>query len=291
MNFKANNEYFWDFVSHDANVTLAATGYIFTEGPVWSKEGFLLFSDIPGNTIYKLTSDGKSTPYITPSGNSNGLTFDSRGNLVACEHSGRKIVVYDKYKKATVLVDNFNGKRLNSPNDIVFRKDGGFYFSDPPYGLKNLDSDSTKELKINGLYLFANNKLTLIDSSYKRPNGVALSPDEKTLYVAQSEFFYFWKAYQLDDKGSILSDKILMQQPDITGNPDGIKVDVEGNIYCTGNGGVVIFDKMGNYLGTINIPENPSNLCFGDADLKTLYVTAQKSVYKIKLKKKGHLAY
>jgi sugar lactone lactonase YvrE len=289
--FVVNNDKLWDFVAKDAKVEQATTGYIFTEGPVWSKAGFLLFSDIPGNTIYKLNADGKSEVYITPTNNSNGLTFDKKGNLVACEHSGRKVVAYDQNKKAKVLVDNFNGKKFNSPNDIVFRKDGGFYFSDPPFGLKKLDQDSTKELKINGLYLFSKGKLTLLDSSFVRPNGVALSPDEKTLYVAQSGIFYIWKAYDLNADGTLKSSKILMQQPEITGNPDGIKVDIEGNIYCTGNGGVVIFEKSGTYLGTIKLPENPSNLCFGDADLKTLYVTAQKSVYKIRMKKKGHLAY
>lgn len=290
--FTVKDDAFWSIVPKDLQVEQVASGYKFTEGPVWHKDGFLLFSDIPANIIYKLTPEGKSSVYITPSGNSNGLTFDKNGNLVACEHSGRRVSMYDKKTGGLkVLTDKINGKKLNSPNDVVFRKSGDYYFTDPPYGLKKHDNDSTKELKINGVYLVKNGTPILIDSTLKRPNGVALSPDEKILYVAQSEFTWLWKVYQLNDEGLPVSSSIMMQQPEITGNPDGVKVDVEGNIYCSGNHGVVIFDKTGKYLGSIKLPENTANLCFGDKDLQSLYVTAQKSIYRIKLKKKGHLAY
>lgn len=279
----------WDFISKDVKIEKIASGYQFVEGPVWHGDGFLLFSDIPANTIFKLTPEGKSTVYITPSGNSNGLTFDKMGNLVACEHAGRRIVSYDKMGKLSVLIDKLEGKKPSSPNDIVFKKDGSFFFTDPPYGLKNGDQDSLKELKMNGVYYVKEGKTIVIDSTLARPNGIALSPDEKTLYVAQSQYGYLWKAYQINEKGS--ASRTLMQEPEITGNPDGIKVDVEGNIYCTGNGGVVIMDKKGKFLGSIKLPENPANLAFGDKDLQSLYITASKSIYRIRVKKKGHLAY
>ncbi len=281
----------WDFIAKDLKIDKVSSGYQFVEGPVWHKDGFLLFSDIPANIIFKLTTEGKSSVYITPSGNSNGLSIDKLGNLVACEHFGRRLVSYDSQGKLTVLLDKIDGKRISSPNDVVFKKDGSFFFTDPPYGLKNNDKDSLKELKSNGVYYVKEGKTTVIDSTLKRPNGVALSPDEKTLYVAQSEFGWLWKAYQLNEDGKVKSSQVLMEEPEILGNPDGIKVDVEGNIYCSGNGGVVILDKTGKHLGTIKLPENPANLAFGDKDLQSLYITAQKSIYRIRIKKKGHLAY
>lgn len=270
-------------------VEKVSTGYLFTEGPVWNKkENYLLFSDIPANIIFKLTSNGKSEVYKKPSQNSNGLTYDPKGRLVVCEQYTKRINRFNEDGSNTVLADKFEGKTFNSPNDIVFKKNGSFFFTDPPYGHMQFNGDKPQELSFTGVYFVKNNKVTLVDSTLIRANGVALSPDESKLYVAQSEFKWLWKIYNLDKEGKVLSTSMLMEGSEITGNPDGIKVDIEGNIYCTGNNGVVVFSKEGTYLGTIKTPENPANLAWGDKDFKSLYVTAQKSVYRIKLNIKGY---
>lgn len=281
------NENFWKVLPKNPKIELCATGFRFTEGPLWhAKGGYLLFSDIPANVIYQMYPDGRTVPYIQPSENSNGLTFDNQGNLLACEHGGRKLVRYKNGIKE-ILASEYAGKKLNSPNDVVVAKNGNIYFTDPPYGLKKGDADSTKQLAFNGVYLLKNNNLYLIDSTLYRPNGIALSPDEKTLYVAQSEK-WLWKAYTLGQDGLPTTGRIFFEGKDITGNPDGIKVDVYGNVYATGNHGIMVFDPNGTWLGSIKFPENTTNLAWGDNDFKTLYVTCAKSVYKIKMKVKGY---
>lgn len=285
------DESFWKLVPKNVKIEKVSTGYKFTEGPVWNRSGFLLFSDIPANTIYKLTPDGKSEVYRKPSQNSNGLTYSPKGDLVVCEQFTKRVAAIDKNGKTTVLADNFEGKKFNSPNDIVFKKDGSFFFSDPPYGHMQFNGEKPRDLNFTGIYYVKNGKASLIDSTLIRGNGVCLSPDEKTLYVAQSEFYWLWKAYTIGDNGKVLSSRILLEGTEIKGNPDGIKVDTDGNIYCTGNNGLVIFNKEGKCLGSIRLPENTANLAWGDADLQSLYFTAQTSVYRIRVNAKGHLAY
>ena len=275
-------------IDKSAKVEKLAGGLKFTEGPVWSKQGFLLFSDIPGNIIYKWEKT-KLSEYLNPSGNSNGLAFDKNGNLIACQHGTRSLQSIDANKKSTTLIDSYQGKKLNSPNDLAIKSDGSIYFTDPPFGLAKQDEDSTKELKFNGVYRFKDGKITLLDSSFVRPNGIAFSPDEKFLYVSQSEVDLIWKKFEVTKEGLLANGKVFYQASKLQGKgyADGLKLDVKGNLYCTAPGGIAIFTPAGKHLGTIHFPEITTNCVFGDADKKTLYVTGGNSLYKVKVKIPG----
>lgn len=280
-----------NLVDATAPLEKLATGFRFTEGPVWwAEESAWLFSDIPANIVYRIgENETTANEYIKPSGNSNGLNFDSNGRLLLCRHSGRDLALMEGPDQLRSLVSAYQGKRLNSPNDLVLFQDGLIIFTDPPYGLQGQDDSPDKELPFNGVYLWNGDSLRLLDSTYRRPNGVALSPDEKTLYLAQSQIepgIFRFKV--LEDRSIQLMDTLLdattIDQP---GTPDGMKVDEDGNLYATGPGGVLIFSPAGKHLGTITIPEVPTNLAFGGADGKTLFITAQTSVYSQKMLKKG----
>ena len=263
----------------------------FTEGPVWSSDGYLLFSDIPANTVYKLV-DTELSVFLEPSGNSNGLTFEpSSGNLILCEHSGRRVSRLVDGKRTTIVA-KYKGKKLNSPNDVVFKSDGSFYFTDPPYGIGGDESDQ-KELPFNGIYHYDDGNLTLLDSTFTRPNGIALSPDEKYLYVANSDpEDKYWKKFPVKEDGTIGEGIVLhhIENPKGRGGPDGLKVDVKGNVYCTEYDGVWVFSPEGKHLGTIEFPEVPANCTWGGPENKTLFVTARNSVYKIDLFIEGYLS-
>jgi gluconolactonase len=285
-------------VSSDAKIEKLADGFIFTEGPVWVKEGGegLVFSDIPNNRIMKWTPDGKVTEFRKPSGytgpaapdgsyiGSNGLTLDKEGRLTICEHGDRRVTRLEKDGKLTVLADKYQGKRLNSPNDAVYKSDGSLYFTDPPYGLFD---EKKKELDFQGIYrLAADGKLQLLNKELSRPNGLAFSPDEKILYVANSDQDKkLWMAYDVAVDGTLSNGRVFF---DVTaekedGLPDGLKVDTQGHLYCTGPGGIWIFSAEGNHLGTIKPHEVPANCHWGDTDGKTLYMTARKSLYRVRL--------
>lgn len=282
----------------DTKIEKLADGFIFTEGPVWVKDGGegLLFSDIPNNRIMKWTPDGKVTEFRKPSGytgppppegsyvGSNGLTLDKEGRLTICEHGDRRVTRLEKDGKLMVLADKYQGKRLNSPNDAVYKSDGSLYFTDPPYGLFD---EKKKELEFQGIYrLTADGKLQLLNKGLSRPNGLAFSPDEKTLYVANSDpEKKLWMAYDVAANGSLLKGRVFF---DVTsekedGLPDGLKVDAQGNIYATGPGGVWIFSPDGKHLGTLKPTEVPANCNWGDADGKTLYMTARRGLYRVRL--------
>jgi gluconolactonase len=289
---KINDHLLKKIVPDNVQIIKLAGDLRFTEGPVWSQEGFLLFSDIPANRVYKL-KDTESSIFLEPSGNSNGLTFEpSTGKLILCEHSGRRVSRLEGSVRTTI-VDNYKGKRLNSPNDIVYNSDGSFYFTDPPYGIGGDNSDQ-KELTFNGIYLYQDGRLTLLDSSFTRPNGIALSPDEQYLYVANSDpKDKYWKKFPVLDDGTLGEAEVLhrIKQPKGGGGPDGLKVDVNGNVYCTEHEGVWVFSSEGKHLGTIEFPEVPANCAWGGPENKTLYVTARNSVYKINLIIEGYVTY
>ncbi|MSV30555.1 MAG: SMP-30/gluconolactonase/LRE family protein [Bryobacterales bacterium] len=281
-----------------AAIEKLAGGFGFTEGPIWTREGALLFSDIPNNVINKWTPDGKVVPFRKPSGydktdapagafiGSNGLTMDKEGRIVICEHGNGRVTRLEKDGKLTVLAAKYEGKRLNSPNDAVYKSDGALYFSDPPYGFVKLDEDPKKELKFNGVYRLAGGKLQLLYKDLTRPNGLAFSPDEKTFYVANSdEKRKIWMRFDVMPDGTIANGKVFFDVTKETagGLPDGMKVDSKGNLYCTGPGGVWIFSPAGKHLGTIQPPETPANCHWGDKDAKTLYMTARTGLYRIKL--------
>jgi gluconolactonase len=284
-------------VPKDAQIEKLAGGFTFIEGPLWRPSNALWFSDVVGNVVRQWTPDGKVTEILRPGGydgNSlpadgfngpNGMTADKDGAVLLCQHGNRRIARIAKDMKVTTLVDNFEGKKFNSPNDLVFHSDGSLYFTDPPYGLPKADDDPAKELKFNGVFRLANGKLQAIIKDLTRPNGIALSPDEKTLYVANSDPAHkVWMRYDLAANGTVSNGKVFA---DVTaekedGLPDGMKVDSLGNVYGSGPGGVWVFSPDGKHLGTIKPPETPANCGWGD-DGKTLYITARTGLYRIKL--------
>ncbi len=294
---------FDEIVSGDHKIEKLHGGFRFTEGPVWvtAKTPFLLFSDIPANAIYQWTSDAKLREFLKPvceeqqgeaqSAGSNGLTLDSEGRLVLCEHGDRRISRIEADGTRTLLVDRYQGKRLNSPNDAVYRSDGWLYFTDPPYGLAKHDQDPAKELSFSGVYrLSPDGELELLERGLTRPNGIAFSPDEKTLYVANSDpARKVWMAYEVKEGGTLGEGSVFYDSTAETseGVPDGLKVDQIGNLYCTGPGGVWMFNPQGEHLGTIRPEESPANVAWGDSDGRTLYMTARTGLYRIRLKIQG----
>jgi gluconolactonase len=277
-------------VPEGAVIEKLAGGFKFTEGPVWTREGKLLFSDIPNDTVARWDPDsGHVTDFRKPSAGANGNTLDSQGRLVSCEHTGRRVSRREKDGTLVTVADRYEGKRLNSPNDAVFKSDGALYFTDPPYGLAKQDDDPAKELPHNGVYRVKDGKVTLLTAELTRPNGLAFSPDEKTLYVANSDAGRkIWMAYPVKADGTLGPGRVFF---DVTaqkepGLPDGMKVDRQGNLYCTGPGGVWIFNPVGKHLGTLKPAEVPANCGWGD-DGKTLYLTAQTGLYRLRLKVGG----
>jgi gluconolactonase len=263
-----------------------ATGFTFTEGPVWRGDD-LLFSDIPNNrTIrYRPAPEGPEiTTFRHPSGNANGLTLDRRGRLLACEHSGRRVSRVDAGGRAETVVDSYQGKRLNSPNDVVVRSDGSIFFTDPPYGLPG--GTEGKELPFNGVYrVDPSGELHLLVDDFDRPNGLAFSPDERRLLIDDTVRGHI-RAFDVASDGSLSNGRVFAElkgQPGERGAPDGMKVDSEGNVYCTGPAGVWVFAETGRYLGRIVTPEVPANIAWGDPDWRTLYITARTSLYRVRL--------
>ncbi|MCX6648359.1 MAG: SMP-30/gluconolactonase/LRE family protein [Candidatus Bathyarchaeota archaeon] len=255
-------------------------GFQFTEGPLWA-EGRLLFSDIPASTIYSWTPGvGRAEVYRRPSGRSNGLTLDGRGRLIACEHD-RRLTRTEPDGAVKVLAESYEGKRLNSPNDAVVARSGAIYFTDPPYGLG--DKCEGKELPYQGVYrLGLRGKLILLDDTFERPNGLAFSPNESMLYIDDTAKRHI-RVFDVRRDGSICNGRLFAElKGPKPGNPDGMKVDIHGNVYCTGSGGVWVIDPSGEPLGVIEVPQVTSNVAWGDADFKTLYITAQTSVYRVR---------
>jgi gluconolactonase len=294
-------------VPADAKLEKIATGFLFTEGPVWvpasdTSPGYLLFSDPNANTIYRWSPDGQVTVYKTKSGytgvdigeynqpGSNGLTLDREGRLTINEHGNRRVTRLEKTGFLTVLADKFEGKRLNSPNDLVYRSDGTLYFTDPPFGLPNFYDDPRKELPYSGVFCWRDGKLQVVSTDLKGPNGIAFSPDEKYLYVGN------WDPekkivmrYDVKADGTLANGQVFFDMTSAPGDDaiDGIKVDQRGNLYVSGPGGLWIIAPDGKHLGTLAGPEHPHNMAWGEDDGRTLYLTAQTSVYRIRLKIPG----
>lgn len=262
-----------------------AEGFEFTEGPVWHPDGYLLFSDIPANTIYRYVPGETSQPFLSPSGNSNGLTYDRSGRLLACEHGGRRVSRMAGTGVMETLAEQYDGKRLNSPNDIVVHSSGAIFFTDPPYGI---DPDPGEQ-GFNGVYrLDTDGSVHLLNNGMNRPNGLALSLDESILYVDDSRNRHVL-AFPLDT-GLGVGDPTVLVDMDVEtpGGPDGMKLDSEGNLYVTGPGGLWITTPDGTHLGTIEFPQVPANLCFGGANLRTIFVTARTGLYSIEVNVPGN---
>jgi gluconolactonase len=304
-------------VPANARLEKLADGFAFTEGPVWidggnpaiapaSDEGFLLFSDPNNNTIYRMTEDGDVSVYLTKSGytgenigeyrqpGSNGLTTDEQGRLTICQHGNRRVVRIEKNGLTTVIADKFIGKRLNSPNDLVYRSDGALFFTDPPFGLPKFADDPRREQPHFGVYSVKDGKVQLVSTDFDGPNGLAFSPDEKFLYVGT------WSTKQtVVNRYPVNADATLgkgelffdLTTPGAEDAIDGIKVDRAGNVFVSGPGGLWIISAAGKHLGTLRGPEHPHNMAWGDADRQTLYLAAQTGIYRIRLNNPGALAF
>jgi gluconolactonase len=309
-------------VSPDAKVELVKGGFGFTEGPVWmqkGKNGYLLFTDIPGNVIYKLTpQDGQASVLLYNAGyngpdiwrwggiqnngrdrndpgfeefamiGADGLTVDRQGRVIIATFAGRSLVRLESNGKRTVLADRYEGKRFNGPNDVVVKRDGAIYFTDTYGGLRLRDKDPRKELPFNAVFLWKDGKLTLLIKDMPATNGLAFSPDEKYLYVNGSRDNYV-KRYEVLPDDTLTNGKMFIDMSKETerGITDGLRVDSKGNLYETGPGGVWVISPEGKHLGTIRAPEQSTNVGFGDADKKTLYIAARTSIYKIRVNVPG----
>lgn len=274
-----------DILDDSAKLEKIAGDFQFIEGPIWHPDGFLLFSDIPANIIYKFASNQQVEVFRRPSGKANGNTLDKENRLLTAEHENRRVSRTEKDGKVITLADRYEGKRLNSPNDLVVKSDGSIYFTDPSYGI----SKEQQELGFYGVYRLASDgKLTLLVKDLVLPNGIAFSPDEQKLYVNNSEARYI-AVYDVKPDGTVTNERLFADLKDASqgGVPDGLKVDLEGNVYSTGPGGVWIFSPDGKLLGKISVPETATNLAWGESDRKTLYITGSTSLYRIRLKIAG----
>jgi gluconolactonase len=290
----------------DSKIEVLASGFEWSEGPVWVKDGgYLLFSDVPKNKVYKWEEKSGLSVFLEPSGytgrgvysdepGSNGLIIDSKGRLVSCEHGDRRISAMPLNVGGKItLADNFEGKRFNSPNDVVEHSNGSYYFTDPPYGMMKKHEDPSRELPYFGVYRIGKDgKVSLQIDNLTRPNGLAFSPDGKTLYVAQSDpEKAIWMSYPIDangnaGKGTLLYDATPMVKKGMNGLPDGLKIDKDGNLWSSGPGGMIILSPTGKLLGRIEMGELTANCAWGD-DGTTLYITADGYVCRVKTNTKG----
>ena len=290
-------------VSPGTKIDKLAGGFLFTEGPVWFREGgYLLFSDPNNNLIYRWSSDDGVSIYRTHSGytgmdigeygqpGSNGLTLDKQGRVTINEHGNRRVTRLEKNGQLTVLADRYQGKRLNSPNDLVYRSDGALYFTDPPFGLPKFFDDPRKELSFSGVFCLINGELKLVTTDLTGPNGLAFSPDEKYLYVDDwDDKRKVIMRYEVHADGTLSNGQVFLDATSEGGEDawDGMKVDKQGNLYASGPGGLWIISSEGKHLGTIVGPEHPHNIAWGDEDGKTLYLCAKTGLYRIRLNVPG----
>lgn len=262
-----------------------ATGFVFTEGPLWHPDGFYYFVDVRASMLYRVTPGRPHEVVREKTGGGNGTTFDLQGRLILCEGDNRRLTRRAADDRFEVLVDRFEGKRLNRPNDVVCRSDGSIYFTDP--GLRVPLAE--REVEHAGVYRIAPDGAVSLVADFEYPNGLAFSPDERLLYVANTRWAQYIHVLELDADGRMARRRIFadMSSDEADGVPDGMKVDVEGRVYCTGPGGTWVFAPDGTRLGVIRTPEVPANLAFGGPDLRTLFFTARTSVYTLRAKVPG----
>ena len=299
------SEKLYQVLNPDASIEILAEGFDWSEGPLWIAEGnYLLFSDIPPNRIYRWSEADSIRLYLEPSGytgdkerggepGSNGLLLSPDGKLVLCQHGDRRVAYMqasldDPRPDFVTLAGDYEGKRLNSPNDAAYRSDGSLYYTDPPYGLEGNVDDPQKELSFQGVYRLKGEQVELLIDTLSRPNGIAFSPDESKLYVANSDpSRAIWAVYDVDNEGNITSGKVFFDAthlvPDHKGLPDGLKVGQHGHIFATGPGGVLIFTPEGEHIGTIQTTQATANCAF-DQEGSFLYITADMYLLRIPLK-------
>lgn len=292
-----------------SKIEIVAAGYDWSEGPVWVRDGgFLLFSDVPANVIHRWKVGEGARPWLKPSGytgdvprggesGSNGLTLDANGRLVICQHGDRRVARMDApldspQPKFTTLADRYQGARFNSPNDLVFRSSGDLYFTDPAYGMEKQWEDPRRELPYAGVFRRdGSGTVTLLTRDMTRPNGLGFSPDERRLYVAQSDpAAAIWRVFDVKPDGTLGEGRVLFDSTPLTktrrGLPDGLKIDTDGNLWATGPGGVLVISPEGKHLGTIVTGRATGNCAFGD-DGRTLYITADMYLMRVRLRAKG----
>jgi gluconolactonase len=293
-------------IAPGAVIEVLAEGFRWSEGPVWDRaNGRMLFSDVPSNVVHAWNEKDGASVFLKPSGytgpegqggrepGANGLAFDAQGRLTMCQHGNRQIARLEADGSFKTLADRFEGRRFNSPNDLVFAKDGALYFTDPPYGLTKTFEDPGREIGWNGVYRLApDGRLTVLVKDLKAPNGIGLSPDGRTLYVGQSDGERpVVMAYDLQAGGTVANGRVLFDTKPLRtlgpGAPDGMKVDAQGNVFTTGPGGVLVITARGDYLGTIVTGVPTANCGFGDSDGGTLYITANDKLCRIRTKTKG----
>jgi gluconolactonase len=297
-----------DLVAPDAIIEKLAGGFRFTEGPVWVADGnYLLFSDPNANTIYRWTTNGEVSVYRTKSGytgidigryhqpGSNGLALDADGRVTIDQHGNRRVIRVERTGAITVLADRYQGRRLNSPNDLVYRSDGALFFTDPPFGLPKVFDDPAKELPFSGVYMVRDGAVTLLTRDLSGPNGIAFSPDERVLYVSNWDPGHkVIMAYDVVPDGTLSGGRVFY---DITASEpgddawDGLKVDQQGNLFAAGPRGIYVLSPSGKLLGVISPPEHVANFAWGDSDRRTLYITASTGLYRIRMASEGTAAF
>lgn len=286
---KGDSPDFWKLIDRDASLETVVSGLRFTEGPVWDPKGFLYVSDEEINKIFKVYPDGRKEEFLAL-GDPDGNTYDEQMRLLDCASYLRAIIRIDAAGKYEIVADRFEGKRFNSPNDVVIGPDGAIYFTDPTL---DVPPGEKPELTFQGVYrVDAKKQVTLLTKDLTQPNGLAFSPDGKRLYIDDSKERNI-RVYDAQPDGTLANGRIFGEEPGAKGEgvPDGMKVDTAGNLYVTGPGGIWVWDAAGHHLGTILMPEQPANLAWGGANLDTLYITATTSVYRLRMKARGFVPY
>ena len=291
MTVEIRDRRFVEVVGPEVEYERLADGFLFTEGPLWDpRHRRLLFSDIPGNLIAQWSHAGGASVFRSPSNMSNGLAWDRDGRLLCCEHATSRLTRTEADGKVTVLASTFEGKELNSPNDVVVKGDGGIYFTDPSYGrMEYYGVPRAPQLGFRGVYRVASDgrRLTLLADDFGQPNGLCFSADERRLFVNDTERGHI-RVFEVLGDGTLGNGRIWAElSGEGPGAPDGMKIDSEENLYCCGPGGIHVFDRSANCLGVVKVPSGPANFTWGDDDLRSLFITATSMLYRIRVRVPG----